>query len=235
MTDWGGHVQDRCARSGGAWSYAMQIDVITPIPTRWRLCAACDAMLARAGAGEAASAAALDDLPPEARREFMALTAMTEDLGRVRPGLLFRLVDPRSLPGLWMMLRHGVRRTPAFVVPGVGTIVGADRAALAAAIAAAAAPPQAARRPQRSRFVQAVRDFLYGATVYEMVRDLQKERGHLEHLFVLVVFGDFLGIPVLPPYYTLRLLPYVVPAIRGWKLSMLRERDFTELFVEEIH
>jgi len=44
-----------------------------------------------------------------------------------------------------------------------------------------------------------------------MVRDLHKERSHIEHLFILVVFGDFLGVPILPPYYTLRLLPYVVP------------------------
>ena len=30
---------------------------------------------------------------------------------------------------------------------------------------------------------------------------------------MLVVFGDLLGVPILPPYYTLRLLPYVVPKI----------------------
>jgi hypothetical protein len=75
---------------------------------------------------------------------------------------------------------------------------------------------------------------IYGATVYEMVRDLHKERSHLEHLFVLIVFGDFLGVPVLPPYYTLRLLPYVVPEISGWRRSMLRERDLTDLCDQEI-
>lgn len=77
-------------------------------------------------------------------------------------------------------------------------------------------------------------DIIYGATVYEMVRDLHKERAKIEHLFVLVVFGDFLGVPVLPPYYTLRLLPYVVPHISGWKRSMLRERDITDLCDQEI-
>lgn len=77
-------------------------------------------------------------------------------------------------------------------------------------------------------------DILYGATVYEMVRDLHKERAKLEHLFVLVVFGDFLGVPVLPPYYTLRLLPYVIPNISGWRHSMLRERDITDLCDQEI-
>jgi len=81
---------------------------------------------------------------------------------------------------------------------------------------------------------KALLDILYGATIYEMVRDLNKEKGHLEHLFVLVVFGDFLGVPILPPYYTMRLLPYVVPRIANWKLSMLRERDITDLCDQEI-
>lgn len=75
---------------------------------------------------------------------------------------------------------------------------------------------------------------VYGATVYEMVRDLHKERSHLEHLFILIVFGDLLGVPVLPPYYTLRLLPYVMPNITGWRVSMLRERDITDLCDQEI-
>lgn len=77
-------------------------------------------------------------------------------------------------------------------------------------------------------------DMLYGATIYEMVRDLNKERAQLEHLFVLVVFGDILGVPILPPYYTLRLLPYVAPHFSRWKMSMLRERDITELCDQEI-
>jgi hypothetical protein len=87
------------------------------------------------------------------------------------------------------------------------------------------------------RFVstfKAIGDFIYGATIYEMVRDLNKERSHLEHLFILIVFGDFLGIPILPPYYTLRLLPYVAPNITGWKRSLLRERDLTDLCDQEI-
>jgi hypothetical protein len=82
--------------------------------------------------------------------------------------------------------------------------------------------------------LHALGDIIYGASVYEMTRDLHKERAHLEHLFILIVFGDFLGIPVLPPYYTLRLLPYVTPNITGWKRSMLRERDLTDLCDQEI-
>ncbi len=77
-------------------------------------------------------------------------------------------------------------------------------------------------------------EMIYGATIYEMVRNLNKERSHIEHLFILIVFGEFLGIPILPPFYTLRLLPYVVPDITGWKRSMLRERDLTDLADQEI-
>ena len=94
---------------------------------------------------------------------------------------------------------------------------------------------------QRDRWTQQFRaitkmlgQMLYGATVYDWVRELQKERGMLERLFVLVVFGDLLGVPILPPYYALRLLPYIVPSIESWRYSMMRERDLTDLFDGEI-
>jgi hypothetical protein len=83
----------------------------------------------------------------------------------------------------------------------------------------------------------AASEFFYGMTTFEWVRDLQRERGEVEHLFVLITFGDIVGIPILPPYYTLRLLPYIVPTINRWKRSLLRERDWTDLaaLIEGIH
>ncbi|MFN2156513.1 MAG: hypothetical protein ACK2UA_14040 [Anaerolineae bacterium] len=79
------------------------------------------------------------------------------------------------------------------------------------------------------RAAHAVREILYGMTIYEWVRGLQRERGEVERLFILVTFGDLIGLPLLPPYYTMRLLPYVVPAVHRWKRSLLRERDWTDL------
>lgn len=79
-----------------------------------------------------------------------------------------------------------------------------------------------------------VGDMVYGATIYDWVRELQKERGMVERLFVLAVFGDLLGVPILPPYYALRLLPYALPALEGWRYSMMRERELTDLFDGEI-
>ena len=83
-------------------------------------------------------------------------------------------------------------------------------------------------------FGRALGQIFYGMTIYEMVRDLQKERGQLERLFILVVFGDLLGVPVLPPFYSMRLIPYIVPHLDTWRSSMLRERDLTDLFEQEI-
>ncbi len=79
-----------------------------------------------------------------------------------------------------------------------------------------------------------VGEIVYGMTIHEMVRDLNKQRGALERVFILTVFGDLLGVPILPPYYALRLLPHIVPHVQGWRTSMLRERDLTDLCDQEI-
>ncbi|RPJ19461.1 MAG: hypothetical protein EHM33_30230 [Chloroflexi bacterium] len=75
-----------------------------------------------------------------------------------------------------------------------------------------------------SKFIE----ILYGMAIHDQVRALAKQRGSLEHLFVLISFGDLLGVPVLPPYYSLRLLPFIVPLINNWKRRMLRERDLMD-------
>jgi hypothetical protein len=71
-------------------------------------------------------------------------------------------------------------------------------------------------------------EVFYGLAIHEQARALARQRGSLEHLFVLISFGDLLGVPVLPPYYSLRLLPFVVPLINNWRRRMLRERDLMD-------
>ncbi|MCU0540461.1 MAG: hypothetical protein MUF46_11380 [Desulfobacterales bacterium] len=76
---------------------------------------------------------------------------------------------------------------------------------------------------------KALREFFYGMTVHELAVETRHARGDLDHLFMLIVFGDLIGLPILPPYYSMRLLPYVLPSIQRWKRSALRERDLTDL------
>ncbi len=74
-----------------------------------------------------------------------------------------------------------------------------------------------------------IRGFLYGMFLYDAEKVFRRERADLEHLFVLISFGDLLGVPILPPYYSLRLLPYIVPLLNRWRYRMLREKDLTDL------
>lgn len=79
-----------------------------------------------------------------------------------------------------------------------------------------------------NRFQHTLSEVLYGMAVHDQVRSLARQRGTLEHLFVLISFGDLLGLPILPPYYSLRLLPFVTPLINNWRRRMLRERDIMD-------
>ena len=80
-----------------------------------------------------------------------------------------------------------------------------------------------------------MREFLYGMFTYEIVQEVREMRGSLDRLFVLALFGDMLGVPILPPYYGLRLLPYVVPQIATWKRSVLRERELGSDHEHHLH
>ena len=75
---------------------------------------------------------------------------------------------------------------------------------------------------------QAVREFFYGMFGMEIAQHALEMRASLESLFMLGTVGDMLGVPILPPYYSLRLLPYIVPEIATWKRRVLRERDFSD-------
>ena len=79
------------------------------------------------------------------------------------------------------------------------------------------------------RVTKVLGEVLYGMAVHDMVRNVQRTRGSMEHLFLLITLGDLVGVPILPPYYSLRLLPYVVPEIAAWKRRVLRERDIVDL------
>ena len=82
---------------------------------------------------------------------------------------------------------------------------------------------------------EALKEFFYGMTSYEFVQHALELRGSLNRLFLLGAFGDMLGVPILPPYYGLRLLPYVVPQVEEWKKSLLRERELGSDHEHHLH
>jgi hypothetical protein len=81
---------------------------------------------------------------------------------------------------------------------------------------------------KKKGFLSNLREIVYGMAAHDMSRYAVRTRASMEHLFILITMGDLLGVPILPPYYSLRLLPYVVPQIATWKRRMLREKDVSD-------
>ena len=81
---------------------------------------------------------------------------------------------------------------------------------------------------EKQGLLSRLKEIAYGMSTHDMSRYAMRTRASMEHLFILITMGDLLGVPILPPYYSLRLLPYVVPQISTWKRRMLREKDLTD-------
>jgi hypothetical protein len=80
-----------------------------------------------------------------------------------------------------------------------------------------------------------LRQFVYGMFGYEFETHAVEIRNSMESLFMALTFGDLVGLPIIPPYYGLRLLPFVVPNIALWKRRVLREREFSDNHEFDLH
>ncbi len=87
---------------------------------------------------------------------------------------------------------------------------------------------QPASTSKREGFLKAIKEFMFGMLGMEFSTHALEMRASLENLFMLGTVGEMVGVPILPPYYSLRLLPYLVPQISTWKRRVLREREFTD-------
>ncbi len=83
-------------------------------------------------------------------------------------------------------------------------------------------------RSRARGFVAIVRDVLYGIFLHEHVIANRKAARRIEQLLFLVTMGDIVGIPIIPPYYSLRLMAHYSLDLERWKMFVIRERDFTD-------
>ena len=72
-------------------------------------------------------------------------------------------------------------------------------------------------------------------TGYEFAQQALEMRASVERLFMLGLFGEMVGVPIIPSYYGLRLLPFVVPQIETWKRQVLRERELGSDHEHHLH
>ncbi len=80
-----------------------------------------------------------------------------------------------------------------------------------------------------------VKDFMYGLTGRQFVHHALEMKQETEALFLLATVGDLTGLPILPPIYSLFLLPYLVPEITAWKRQLVRPKEFWEKEEFDLH
>ena len=113
------------------------VEVICLAPEDWGLCNMCQTMMVQAGIGANFSISNLNDLPPEWKQELDAVSAWIFNTAkRYGAQVIFRIYDPRSLPGLLRSLRYGVHTYPAFIIAGRQRLLGVDVQQLDAVLAA---------------------------------------------------------------------------------------------------
>ncbi len=85
------------------------------------------------------------------------------------------------------------------------------------------------RATRRARLLARVlREVAYGIFMHETVMVNRKAAKRIEQLLFLVTMGDIVGIPIIPPYYSLRLMAHYSLDLERWKAFVIRERDFTD-------
>ena len=81
----------------------------------------------------------------------------------------------------------------------------------------------------KSGFIQAIKDFLYGFFLYSMVSGIYERKGELEDVFMLLIVGETIGVPVFPGFYHLRLVPYCAARFPRWKKKTLKPKDLFDI------
>src|SRR5260370_24622502 len=96
-------------------------------------------------------------------------------------------------------------------------------------------PVEGSGKGRGRRIPQAIREFLYGLTGLEFERQALELRGALETIFFVTTLGDMVGVPVMPPIYSFRLLPYAMPHIATCKRRMQRYREVSDSGAFHLH
>ena len=97
----------------------VQIEILAHVPGGQNLCYHCQVFIDNAGVGRKTKQVELDSYPPELLADWQRLSARVLALSKRYPGqLLIKIIDAQSPRGLWLALRRGVRRYPAFILAG---------------------------------------------------------------------------------------------------------------------
>lgn len=79
---------------------------------------------------------------------------------------------------------------------------------------------------------EVIKDLIFGVFVFQTHQHVRQLASKYRDMIHVLLLGEFLGLPVLGTYYTLRLLPYLLENLPEISERVLKERDVLELMHE---
>jgi hypothetical protein len=81
-------------------------------------------------------------------------------------------------------------------------------------------------RERLTRVYQVLHDFLAGAALSWISPPyVIRRRAEMERMFALMLNADLLGLPLLPPHYIIRFLPYELSMLLSWQRMTAFDRE----------
>jgi hypothetical protein len=96
----------------------LRIDIVAYAPTAFYHCTHCEVIWKETGFSQGLhDEQVASALPPDLLNDYQAVSDWVHHLLRVHcDQVMIQVIDAASLEGVWMTLRHGLRRYPAVVV-----------------------------------------------------------------------------------------------------------------------
>lgn len=98
---------------------SVQLEIISHVLGSMKHCAHCQMFIDGVGVGGQVKQVDLDSYPPEFMADWQRLSDWVLALTKHYPDqLIIKITDAQSPQGLWLALRHGIRRYPTFILAG---------------------------------------------------------------------------------------------------------------------
>ena len=106
----------------------ISVEVISPMITTLGHCNRCELVFRESGVEEKASREDLQEYPKEFQEDSLRLSALIDDLlTTYRHRIRIQLIGAQSFYGLYKLIRHRIRKYPAFVVNNRDVCTGWER------------------------------------------------------------------------------------------------------------
>jgi hypothetical protein len=107
------------------------LDILTLIPITFKQCMHCEQFYDQSGIGDKVHNQILSEYPQDLLNEQEQLiTLVIELVNRFNDGIVIKFVDPQSIKGILLSIRHRVRRYPAFIINKKELLIGINKSAL---------------------------------------------------------------------------------------------------------